>query len=78
MIGFAEITNEVLDRPAYFWSQARLMGKPTANDKALDADMILSAHTTAIARNGEQVIVPTTNVKHLELFCDARLWTKFD
>lgn len=73
-IGFAPINTVVMNQAAEFWAQARRMGKPTATDKALDSDMILSAHAAVVASRGYQVVVATTNVKHLELFCDARLW----
>lgn len=73
-IGFAPVNTDVMNQAAEFWAQARKMGKPTAADKALDGDMILSAHAAVIAGRGHQVVVATTNVKHLELFCDARLW----
>jgi hypothetical protein len=74
-IGFAPITIAVMDQAATFWAQARKMGKPTASDPALDGDMILSAHASLITAQGHQVIVATTNVKHLDLFCVANLWT---
>lgn len=74
-IGFAPITNAVMDQAAIFWAQARKMGKPTASDAALDGDMILSGHAAVISSQGHQVIIATTNVKHLDLFCDASLWT---
>jgi predicted nucleic acid-binding protein len=73
-IGFAPINTDVMNQAAEFWARARKMGKPTAADKALDGDMILSAHAAVIASQGHQVIIATTNVKHLELFTDARLW----
>jgi predicted nucleic acid-binding protein len=73
-IGFAPISTDVMNQAAEFWAQARKMGKPTAADKALDGDMILAAHAAVIAGRGHRVVVATTNVKHLELFCDARLW----
>ena len=63
-----------MDQAAVFWAQARKMGKPTASDLALDGDMILSAHAAVLSGHGYEVVVATTNVKHLELFCDARLW----
>lgn len=74
-IGFDPITTAVMNQAAIFWSQARRMGKPTAPDAALDGDMILSAHASLITRRGHNLTVATTNVKHLDLFCNAGLWT---
>jgi predicted nucleic acid-binding protein len=74
-IGFDPITTAVMDQAATFWARARLMGSPTAPDAAIDGDMILSAHAAVIESHGHKVIIATTNVKHLNLFADARLWT---
>ena len=73
-IGF-DLTTAVMNQAAIFWSQARKMGKPTASDAALDGDMILSAQASLIAGRGHNLTVATTNAKHLNLFCNARLWT---
>ena len=75
VVGFDPITTAVMNQAAIFWSQARRMGKPTASDAALDGDMILSAHASLIAGRGHNLTVATTNVKHLNLFCSAFLWT---
>src|SRR5438105_3826441 len=40
---YAPITTQVMLRAAEFWAQARRAGRPTADDKALDCDMILAA-----------------------------------
>jgi predicted nucleic acid-binding protein len=74
-IGLDPITTVVMNHAATLWAQARRMGKQTASDLALDGDMILSAHATLIAGRGHKLTVATTNVKHLDLFCNARLWT---
>ncbi len=74
-VGFDPITTAVMNQAAIFWSQARRMGKPTASDAALDGDMILSAHASLITGRGHNLTVATTNIKHLDLFCNACLWT---
>lgn len=73
-VGYAGISTEVIQQAALFWAQARKMGKPTAPEAALDGDMILAAHAEVLSDAGHLVVVATTNVKHLELFVDARLW----
>ncbi|HKV32749.1 MAG TPA: hypothetical protein VJP89_00360 [Pyrinomonadaceae bacterium] len=77
-IGFMPITTAVMDQAAAFWAQARKLGKPTAADASLDGDMILSAHASVVRGQGHEAIVATTNVKHLGIFCDARLWTNIN
>jgi predicted nucleic acid-binding protein len=74
MIGFDQITSEIMLQAAEFWARARKMGYSTADDKALDGDMILCAHAELLSRRGHNVVIATTNVKHISLFTDARLW----
>jgi len=57
-----------------YWAQARLQGRKTADDKALDGDVILAAQASLLTHLGNEIIVGTTNVKHLSMFVDARLW----
>ncbi len=78
VVGFVPVTTAVMDQAAAFWADARKLGKPTASDSALDGDMILSAHAFLISKEGHEVVVATTNVKHLDIFCDARLWTNIN
>lgn len=56
-----------------FWAAARKRGRKAADDAALDADMILAAQAVELAVD-DNVIVATTNPRHLTLFCDARHW----
>lgn len=72
--GYIPLTTPMLLKAAEFWAQARTMGKPTAPDAALDGDVILAAQAAVLGTSGRQIIIATTNVKHLELFADARLW----
>jgi hypothetical protein len=50
------------------------MGRQSAHDTSLDADMILAAQAAILAGDGKQVVIATTNLRHLSLFADARLW----
>jgi len=59
---------------AQLWAQARRRGRPTADPKALDADVILAAQPISVANEGHELIIATTNVGHLSQFVDARQW----
>jgi predicted nucleic acid-binding protein len=70
---YAPITTAVMLRAASFWAAARSAGRKCADDRALDADMILAAHADVLSATRNTVIA-TTNPRHLTLFCDARHW----
>jgi hypothetical protein len=59
---------------AELWAQTRQQGKPTADIHALDIDVILSAQVINCALPQSDIVVATTNTKHLSYFVDAREW----
>ncbi len=71
---YLPITTEVMLEAAQMWAQIRQQGKPTADDKALDGDVILAAQAILIRSEEYPVIIATSNPKHLSLFVDARDW----
>jgi len=72
LLMYAPISTAVMLRAAEFWAKARNAGRPATDDSALDADMILAAQ--AFERIEPDVVVATTNPRHLTLFCAARHW----
>src|SRR5208337_4921030 len=70
--GFLPVTTAVWRRAAELWAQARNEGYATADDSALDCDVILAAQALLVAEDGFEVIVATRNVGHLGRFVDAR------
>lgn len=73
-LGYIPLTRETMRRAAQFWAEVRKKGKPTASDAALDGDVILAAQASVIESRGYDVVVATTNVKHLSLFINAKDW----
>lgn len=72
---FAPITSPAMRLAAEFWASARQRGLPTADDKALDVDMILAAQAAVVAESwGQETVIATTNVRHLGRFTPARHW----
>jgi predicted nucleic acid-binding protein len=74
MLGYAPITTLVMLKAAEFWATARKMGRQSADDTSLDADMILAAQAGALVRDGDDTVIATTNIRHMALFAPARIW----
>lgn len=73
-VTYLPITTRAMLRAADLWAEARKKGKPTADDKALDGDVILAAQTFLLNEDGKEAIVATENVDHLSLFVKAQSW----
>jgi hypothetical protein len=73
-IGYLPITTEAMLRAAEFWAQARQKGHPTADEKALDADVILAGQAKAMADGNDDPVIATANVGHLSRFVRAQRW----
>jgi len=71
---YLPLTTAMMLRAAQYWAEAQNMGKPTAEDARLDCDMILSAQAYELGRGGDEVVIATTIVRHLDLFAQARHW----
>ncbi len=77
-IAYAPLTTQVMLRAAQLWADARKRGLPTAPEDRLDVDVILAAQALDFAENGDQVVVATTNPRHLSRFVDARDWREIE
>ena len=75
-LAFLPITSLVMDIASELWAHVRRAGLPTAADLRLDGDAILAAQALVAAETGDEVIVATTNVRHLARFpgVEARDW----
>lgn len=69
VLTYLPLTTRAMLRAAAFWAQARRMGRPTADPKGLDVDVILAAQAHEVGG-----IVVTENIGHLSLFVEAREW----
>jgi predicted nucleic acid-binding protein len=70
VLNYLPINTDVMLKAAELWARNR--GIPTADPKALDADVILAAQALQIP-----ALVATENVDHLSLFVDAKDWRSF-
>lgn len=63
------INTSIMCRAARLWAEARLRGRPTADAKRLDADVILASQAIEASAT-----VATDNVGHLSQFVAVRRW----
>ncbi|MFA6450525.1 MAG: PIN domain-containing protein [bacterium] len=72
---YLPIDTSMMLRAAEFWAEARKKGMPTADDKALDADAILSAQAVVLQEQKRmETIIATTNIGHISRFTQADIW----
>lgn len=74
LLEYLPLTTAAMRRAAELWAQARQTGQPTADDKALDGDVILASQ--ALTLGVTDVVIATTNVGHLSRFAPAALWSE--
>lgn len=71
---YLPLTTTMMRQAAAFWAETRQQGRPTADDRALDGDVILAAQAVVTATADDEVIVATENVGHLARFVPAYAW----
>ncbi len=74
VIDYVPPTTQTMLKAAEFWAQVRKQGIPTADNKALDGDVILAAQAAMLENDGYTVIIATTNVNHLSRLANAKEW----
>jgi predicted nucleic acid-binding protein len=74
ILDYIPLTPETMLKAAEFWAQIRRQGMATADDKALDGDVILAAQASILGSQGFDIVIATTNVGHLSRFVPADLW----
>lgn len=73
---YLALSDEALRLAADLWAKARQDGQPTADPKALDIDVILAAQALSYGLTPDDVIVVTTNPRHLSRFITAKNWNE--
>jgi len=71
---FLPIEPEAMFIAAREWGRVRNAGKPTADPKALDGDVILAGQVLEQGLDPADYVVATDNVDHLSLFVSAKRW----
>jgi predicted nucleic acid-binding protein len=71
---YLPITTEVMLIAAELWAMARRQGRPGADPRSLDGDVIIAAQARLLRDAGNEVVVATDNLSHFELFVEASRW----
>lgn len=69
LLDYLPLDTEMLRKAAELWAEARLRGRPTSPEPAMDGDVILAAQALAVRGT-----VVTSNRKHLEQFVATVDW----
>ena len=74
------LSKEIMKKAASLWAEARIQGVPTADNKSLDADIIICAQYKLLEQEypGRYIVIATTNVKHLSRFTEAKKWQEIE
>lgn len=77
---YVPISTNAMRRAAELWADVRNLGLTTAPKEALDGDAIMAAQVQIFAVTEgiplSEIIVATTNVKHISRFVQADEWSK--
>jgi predicted nucleic acid-binding protein len=73
---YLPLSDEALQLAAELWATARQHGKPTADVKDLDVDVILAAQALSFGPAPADIVIATTNERHLSQFVSAKNWTE--
>ena len=71
---YIPLSDQALRLAAELWAQSRQAGRPTAEPGALDIDVLIAAQALSLGEAASDVVVVTTNPKHLSQFVAAKHW----
>ena len=73
---YLPLSDEALRLAAELWAKARQQGRPTADRRNLDVDVILAAQALSFGPAPSDVVIATSNEKHLSQFITAQRWNE--
>lgn len=71
---FLPLTSAAMLKAAALWAESRQSGQPTGHAENIDVDVILAAQALTSGLPLDEIVVATTNVRHLTQFVYAELW----
>jgi hypothetical protein len=72
---YMPITTAAMRRAADIWADARNRGVPTADSRALDADVVLASQALTAGFAASEIIVASMNVRHISRYVNCELWS---
>ena len=68
--------NEVLNIASELWARSSVNSQSNKDVKNIDVDLIISAQYQLLTEEspGRRVIIATTNIKDLSIYCEAANW----
>jgi predicted nucleic acid-binding protein len=72
---YLPLSDDALRLAAELWAQSRQAGRPTAESKALDIDVLIAAQALSFGVSPAEVVVATTNPRHLGQCLLARTYS---
>jgi predicted nucleic acid-binding protein len=75
---YIPISTASMRRAAELWADARRKGYATADDKEIDADVILAAQALLFAGLRDSLVAATYNARHLSRYVDAHHWEEIE
>ena len=76
-LAYLPITTAIIVRASELWADLRRAGRPSADAAALVGDVILAATALELEGQFDEVVVVTTNLRHLEQLLRAVRWDEF-
>ena len=71
---YLPLSDDALRLAAELRAQSRQAGGPTAESKALDIDVLIAAQALSFGATPAEVVIATTNPRHLIQFINAEHW----
>lgn len=73
---FSPIANETLNIASALWARSSVNSQSNKDVKNIDVDIIISAQYQLLVEEnpGQRVVVATTNIKDLSIYCEAANW----
>jgi predicted nucleic acid-binding protein len=71
---YLPITTQAMRLAAELWAKTRNMGVPTADARALDADVILAAQALSAGLPHVEIVVASVNVRHISRIVPSEEW----